>query len=72
MSRSEFTLVIRYTIGDNPKREQRRVPYNWHPSKSEVVDSLRRLRNQIPGVSVASATLVREVLIERYNLGDLP
>lgn len=70
MSRSEYTLVIRYHPDPLDPRQERRIPFNWEPSKDDVVSSIRRLRDQLPGVHVVSATLVREVLVHRYNLGE--
>lgn len=69
MSSPEFTLVIRYrVIGQIPQRQTRRIPWNWHPSGSDVFDAIRRLRSHEPEAEILSATLYQTVLIERYNV----
>lgn len=69
MSDQEYTLVLRYRVPEAiPQRQTRKIPYQWHPSGSEIFDSIRRLRSQVPGVEVLSCTLYQTVLIERINI----
>lgn len=67
MAKSEYTLRITYRPSHSA-RHTRKIPFNWHPSNSEVFEAVRRLRSQYQNVEILGATLTREVLVERYSI----
>ena len=64
-NRPEYQVAI---VCEHPhKRYNRTIPYNWKPSRSEIFDSIRRLRGQAASDGVDSIVSIKRVYIRKIE-----
>ena len=65
--RQRYNLTIEF-VDPNTGLDERVIPYNWVPSRSEVVDCIRRLRAQRGACIINKAVLTSPV--QTYDLPE--